>query len=142
MKVMVSGASEGKTGRWRIARVRVEELCSGGGVWVCSGEAGGTAKVGGGGSDADESVVLREVEVEVAPDSETNEEEEGSGEGTCVYRLDVHTGDKRGAGTNANVFVVLKGRHGDSGKRELTGKKLKNLFERDQTDHFDIEVSY
>lgn len=49
------------------------------------------------------------------------------------------TGDVKGAGTNANVSLTLYGNTGDSGKRELT-QKFRDLFERKQTDKFEIEA--
>ena len=44
------------------------------------------------------------------------------------YTILVLTGDKRGSGTDANVFMTLFGSNGDSGKRELESGK--NDFER------------
>lgn len=55
------------------------------------------------------------------------------------YEVIVITGDVKGAGTNANVSITLYGQTGDSGKRELT-QKFRDLFERKQTDKFEIEV--
>lgn len=37
------------------------------------------------------------------------------------YKITVVTGDRRGAGTDANVFITLFGENGDSGKRQLDG---------------------
>ena len=55
--------------------------------------------------------------------------------------MHVYTGDKSGAGTDADVFVVLKGSHGDSGERELkTSQQHTNKFERNQLDTFEIEA--
>jgi hypothetical protein len=51
----------------------------------------------------------------------------------------VYTGDKFGAGTNANVHVTLYGEHGDTGKRALT-QSMRDLFERKQVDKFTIEA--
>eukprot|EP01123_Difflugia_compressa_P005057 TRINITY_DN1661_c0_g1_i1.p1 TRINITY_DN1661_c0_g1~~TRINITY_DN1661_c0_g1_i1.p1 ORF type:complete len:960 (-),score=248.52 TRINITY_DN1661_c0_g1_i1:25-2904(-) len=53
------------------------------------------------------------------------------------YQIDVTTGDRRGAGTDANVFIVLYGTAGDSGKKILDGPG--NNFERKQTDVFGFE---
>jgi hypothetical protein len=53
------------------------------------------------------------------------------------YTISVKTGDIRGAGTDANVFIILYGDQGDSGKRKLEGSG--NKFERDQTDTFGFE---
>ena len=44
------------------------------------------------------------------------------------YKVSVHTGDKRGAGTDANVFIILHGEKGDSGRRML--ESTGNNFER------------
>jgi hypothetical protein len=54
------------------------------------------------------------------------------------YKILVHTGDKRGAGTDANVFVILHGDKGDSGKRVL--ESAGNNFERGRVDTFGIEA--
>nr|XP_019595266.1 PREDICTED: lipoxygenase homology domain-containing protein 1 isoform X5 [Rhinolophus sinicus] len=55
------------------------------------------------------------------------------------YEVIVTTGFEPGAGTDANVFVTIFGSNGDTGKRELK-KKMRNLFERGQTDHFFLET--
>ena len=55
------------------------------------------------------------------------------------YEVIVHTGDKFGAGTNANVHITLYGEHGDTGKRALT-QSMRDLFERKQVDKFTIEA--
>ncbi|XP_053384453.1 lipoxygenase homology domain-containing protein 1-like isoform X6 [Mercenaria mercenaria] len=55
------------------------------------------------------------------------------------YEIIVYTGDKFGAGTNANVYVTLYGEHGDTGKRALT-QSMRDLFERKQVDKFTIEA--
>ncbi|XP_062503862.1 lipoxygenase homology domain-containing protein 1-like isoform X2 [Corticium candelabrum] len=60
------------------------------------------------------------------------------------YKLEVHTADKRGAGTDANVFIVLFGENGDSGEMQLTKSDThRNKFERNQTDifHYDNLLS-
>jgi len=44
------------------------------------------------------------------------------------YRVTVYTGNKRGAGTDANVYVTLFGEMGDSAERRLDNSK--NNFER------------
>lgn len=54
------------------------------------------------------------------------------------YKIIVHTGDESGAGTDANVSIILYGTLGDTGVRELK-KKGRNLFERNQVDDFVIE---
>eukprot|EP00727_Mastigamoeba_balamuthi_P010665 m51a1_g6220 hypothetical protein (2032) ;mRNA; r:217273-223689 len=56
---------------------------------------------------------------------------------TCKYAVSVTTGDARGAGTDARVFVTLFGTAGSSGKRALAGGK--ELFERGRTDRFEVE---
>ena len=55
------------------------------------------------------------------------------------YDIVVVTGDVSGAGTNANVFLNIYGTNGDTGKRPLT-QKFRDLFERNQTDKFQIEA--
>jgi hypothetical protein len=54
------------------------------------------------------------------------------------YSVEVTTGDRRGAGTDANVHIVLYGANGDSGVRILDGPG--NLFERKQTDTFGFKT--
>lgn len=50
-----------------------------------------------------------------------------------VYRVLVYTGDKFGAGTNANIFLNIFGELGDTGDRPLEeSKNNKNKFERNQ----------
>uniref|UniRef100_H2ZAW8 PLAT domain-containing protein n=1 Tax=Ciona savignyi TaxID=51511 RepID=H2ZAW8_CIOSA len=57
------------------------------------------------------------------------------------YSVSVVTGDKRGAGTDANVSCCLYGRQGDTGNRPLTASKNnRNKFERGQSDEFTIEA--
>ena len=46
------------------------------------------------------------------------------------YRITVFTGKKRGAGTDADVFITLYGEEGDSGAIMLNSKK--NDFEAGQ----------
>lgn len=48
------------------------------------------------------------------------------------YEVKVHTGDVRGAGTDANVFLNIYGMNGDSGERELRKSDNLNKFERNQ----------
>lgn len=55
------------------------------------------------------------------------------------YEIIVLTGDVKGAGTDANVFVTIFGANGDSGRRQLR-QKLRNLFERGRTDRFLVEM--
>lgn len=50
-----------------------------------------------------------------------------------MYHVFVHTGDKRGAGTDANIFLNIFGELGDTGDRPLEeSKNNKNKFERNQ----------
>ncbi|XP_062409544.1 lipoxygenase homology domain-containing protein 1-like [Sardina pilchardus] len=55
------------------------------------------------------------------------------------YEIIVVTGDEKGAGTDANVFITLFGTNGDSGRRALR-QRLRNLFERDRTERFTLEM--
>ncbi|CAJ1070168.1 lipoxygenase homology domain-containing protein 1-like [Xyrichtys novacula] len=55
------------------------------------------------------------------------------------YEIIVITGDEKGAGTDANVFITIHGSNGDSGCRQLR-QKFRNLFEREQTDRFVLEM--
>ncbi|XP_053277048.1 lipoxygenase homology domain-containing protein 1 [Pleuronectes platessa] len=55
------------------------------------------------------------------------------------YEIIVITGDVKGAGTDANVFITVYGVNGDSGKRHLR-QKFRNLFERGRTDRFVLEM--
>ncbi|KAL0965208.1 hypothetical protein UPYG_G00278200 [Umbra pygmaea] len=55
------------------------------------------------------------------------------------YEIIVITGDEKGAGTDANVFITIYGSNGDSGRRPLR-QKFRNLFERGQTDRFLLEM--
>ena len=54
------------------------------------------------------------------------------------YKVLVKTGDIRGAGTDANVFLQLFGANGDTGERKLESGG--NNFERGHTDTFGIEA--
>ncbi|KAH3767689.1 hypothetical protein Pelo_458 [Pelomyxa schiedti] len=54
-----------------------------------------------------------------------------------IYIINVHTGNIRGAGTDANVFLEIFGEKGTSEKRKLEGKG--NLFERNHMDSFQFE---
>eukprot|EP00736_Rhodelphis_marinus_P000918 Rmarinus@m.27357 len=64
---------------------------------------------------------------------------EGAETAESEYQVHVITGDVSGAGTDANVFLIIFGENGDSGTRQLS-KKGKNLFERGQTDDFVIKA--
>eukprot|EP00854_Cymbomonas_tetramitiformis_P003095 gene3095-3928_t len=50
------------------------------------------------------------------------------------YQVTIHTGDLRGAGTDANVSIVVYGDKGDTGLRKLDNSA--NNFERAMVDHF------
>ncbi|XP_055036930.2 lipoxygenase homology domain-containing protein 1 [Misgurnus anguillicaudatus] len=55
------------------------------------------------------------------------------------YEIIVITGDEKGAGTDANVFITVFGTNGDSGRRQLR-QKFRNLFERGKTNRFILEL--
>ena len=47
------------------------------------------------------------------------------------YKVHVFTGDVKGAGTDANVFITLYGEYGDTGERQLAkSETYSNKFER------------
>ena len=48
----------------------------------------------------------------------------------CQYPVHIYTGDKWGAGTDANVIITIFGEEGDSGEKTLD--KSGNNFERAQ----------
>ncbi len=52
------------------------------------------------------------------------------GAGPVNYRVTTYTSDLRGAGTDADVFIVLYGDKGESGERKLDNSS--NNFERNQ----------
>ena len=57
------------------------------------------------------------------------------------YKVEVHTGSKSGAGTNADVFINLFGEFGDTGERWLRKSETnKDKFERNKVDVFTIEA--
>ncbi|XP_029211921.2 uncharacterized protein LOC114975839 isoform X2 [Acropora millepora] len=53
-----------------------------------------------------------------------------------LYQVHVYTGDKWGAGTDANVLITIFGEDGDSGEKKLDNNK--NNFESGQKDSFVI----
>ena len=54
-----------------------------------------------------------------------------------TYKVNVKTSDLRGAGTDANVYVVLFGENGDSGELHLKDSESnKSPFENNQVDTF------
>ncbi|XP_056146384.1 lipoxygenase homology domain-containing protein 1 [Lampris incognitus] len=55
------------------------------------------------------------------------------------YEIIIITGNEKGAGTDANVFITIYGSNGDSGRWPLR-QKFRNLFEREQTDRFLLEM--
>ncbi|XP_021373395.1 lipoxygenase homology domain-containing protein 1-like isoform X2 [Mizuhopecten yessoensis] len=58
-----------------------------------------------------------------------------------TYSLEVHTGDKFQAGTDANVFVELFGERGNTGRRRLlTSRNNANKFEQGARDLFEVEA--
>ncbi len=57
------------------------------------------------------------------------------------YQVDVQTGNKFGAGTDADVFCCLFGHKGDTGDRPLTKSSTHtNKFEKGKLDSFMIEA--
>ncbi|XP_064633987.1 lipoxygenase homology domain-containing protein 1-like isoform X3 [Lineus longissimus] len=57
------------------------------------------------------------------------------------YEIDVYTGDVKGGGTDANVFLTLHGDKGDSGERKLVKSDTHmDKFERNQLDKFKFEA--
>ena len=54
-----------------------------------------------------------------------------------TYKVTVKTSDVRGAGTDANVYAVIFGEHGDSGELHLKkSESNKSPFQNNQTDTF------
>lgn len=54
--------------------------------------------------------------------------------------MDVITGDVSGAGTDANVFLIIFGEYGDSGEIPLKNSEThKDKFERGHTDVFSLQ---
>ncbi|CAF4484729.1 unnamed protein product, partial [Rotaria sp. Silwood2] len=59
------------------------------------------------------------------------------------YEIIVYTGDKRGAGTDSQVYITLFGKDGkQTGKIHLKNSNNKNPFERKQTDKFCVKAEY
>ncbi|GLC54185.1 hypothetical protein PLESTB_000832700 [Pleodorina starrii] len=54
-----------------------------------------------------------------------------------TYKLRVKTSDRAGAGTDANVYIDLRGEFGSTGKTFLKNRKLNN-FERNSLDDFSV----
>lgn len=58
-----------------------------------------------------------------------------------TYKVIVHTGDIRSAGTDANVSLKIFGDKGDSGDLELKNSEThRDKFERGQTDIFTFKM--
>ena len=56
-----------------------------------------------------------------------------------TYKISVKTSDVSGAGTDANVFIVLFGEYGDSGELHLKDSETnRSPFETNQTDVFTV----
>lgn len=55
------------------------------------------------------------------------------------YHFEIKTGDEYMAGTDSNIFIVLYGETGQLDEVRLNGYIRGNAFERNQTDHCDIE---
>ena len=55
-------------------------------------------------------------------------EEEGGKTAEYEYKVTTYTGDKWGAGTDANVLITIYGENGDTGERKLdnTGNTFEN----------------
>ncbi|XP_075267211.1 lipoxygenase homology domain-containing protein 1 [Opisthocomus hoazin] len=59
---------------------------------------------------------------------------------STTYTVKVKTGDKKNAGTDANVFITLYGTKDDTGTVSLKASKInKNKFERGKVDEFTVE---
>lgn len=60
-----------------------------------------------------------------------------------TYTINVKTGDVSGAGTDANVFIILFGENGDCGEQALKhSETYKDKFERNHTDVFKLKNVY
>jgi hypothetical protein len=61
-----------------------------------------------------------------------------------AYEIIVYTGNPRGAGTDAQVYITLFGNYGKQTQKIhlLNSVNNKNPFERDQTDKFRVEGNY
>ena len=57
------------------------------------------------------------------------------------YKVTVRTGDIRGAGTDANVYIHIFGKKGDAGRLPLRqSENTKNKFEKGRADMFTVEA--
>uniref|UniRef100_A0A8C6YX29 Lipoxygenase homology PLAT domains 1 n=1 Tax=Nothoprocta perdicaria TaxID=30464 RepID=A0A8C6YX29_NOTPE len=61
---------------------------------------------------------------------------------STTYIVKVKTGDKKNAGTDANVFIILYGSKDDTGMSTIlkASKSNKNKFERGKVDEFTVEA--
>lgn len=60
-----------------------------------------------------------------------------------TYTVKVKTGDVSGAGTDANVFIIIFGQYGDCGEIALKhSESFKDKFERNHTDIFVLKNIY
>ncbi|XP_020608822.1 uncharacterized protein LOC110047416 [Orbicella faveolata] len=57
------------------------------------------------------------------------------------YKVEVTTGVKDGAGTDANVFITIYGSNGQSMEKKLKGKFFENNFEKGKVDNFDLQLA-
>ena len=56
------------------------------------------------------------------------------------YQVSVKTGEHKGAGTNANVFIKIFGSEGDTDSLDLVSDdNTKEMFEAGRTDLFKLE---
>jgi lipoxygenase homology domain-containing protein 1 len=84
--------------------------------------------------DEDDREIVRELPAE-------NEELISRPLPVVTYLVDVQTGNKTSAGTNANVFLNIFGEFGDTGDRWLNKSEThKDKFERNQLDVFRVEA--
>lgn len=60
---------------------------------------------------------------------------------TKMCQVNVITGDIKGSGTDANVYIQAFGEHGDWGERKMAkSKTYRDKFERNHTDEFEVEA--
>ncbi|CAH3045073.1 unnamed protein product [Porites lobata] len=96
-----------------------------------------------------EEVVVKtdEIQIEAPPEKEEQtavKEEENLPQENIIdkghdYLVNIYTGDKWGAGTDANVMITIFGEDGDSGERKLDNNK--NNFETGQKDSFTLSCA-
>uniref|UniRef100_H2ZAW7 PLAT domain-containing protein n=1 Tax=Ciona savignyi TaxID=51511 RepID=H2ZAW7_CIOSA len=83
-------------------------------------------------TDEDDGAIVRELTSEGSPQLLN----------TTSYHVAVKTGDIRGAGTDADVYIQIYGSDGDTGRLKLTrGENIRNKFERGRTDKFKLEAT-